>query len=82
MVLADAPLVQNTTALIGNETFKLETNETLSIANATRLVDSAQQEQVMTRQPLPQTHINSSWIGNLSIPPPGYRLYSTREMQL
>jgi len=30
---------------------------------------------------LPPVHINSSWIGDQWIPPPGYRTYSTRELQ-
>jgi hypothetical protein len=30
---------------------------------------------------LPPVHINSTWIGNQWIPPPGYKLYSTREIQ-
>lgn len=31
--------------------------------------------------PLPPIHINSSWIGNQWIPPPGYKLYSGSEIQ-
>lgn len=30
---------------------------------------------------LPPVHIDSSWIGNQWIPPPGYRLYNTQEIQ-
>lgn len=31
--------------------------------------------------PLPPVHMNSSWIGNQWIPPPGYNMYSAREIQ-
>lgn len=32
-------------------------------------------------KPLPPVHVNSSWIGNQWMPPQGYRLYNTREIQ-
>jgi len=35
----------------------------------------------LAAQSLPPVHINSSWIGNQWIPPPGYQLFSTREIQ-
>ena len=42
-------------------------------------VSSKQQQQPLLL--LPPIHVNSSWIGNQWMPPPGYRLYTTREIQ-
>lgn len=36
---------------------------------------------LVVSSPLPPVHINSSWIGNQWIPPPGYNMYSAREIQ-
>lgn len=52
-------------------------NETAGSESVVNVVDKI----VSAPKALPPVHINSSWIGNQWIPPPGYRLYSTREIQ-
>lgn len=39
---------------------------------------SSQRQQPL---PMPPVHMDSSWMGNMWIPPPGYRLYSTQEIR-
>lgn len=73
----------NVPLLASNATSKLiSTERTKWYSNKSRSpADQQATFEALPREPLPPVHINSTWIGNQWIPPPGYRLYSTREMQ-
>jgi len=43
--------------------------------------DCYNDDPALSERPLPPVHINSTWVGNQWMPPPGYRLYETRELQ-
>lgn len=54
-----------------------------SLSSATTSCDASTHKEASHApdRPLPPVHVNSSWIGNQWIPPPGYRTYSTLEIQ-
>lgn len=69
-ILSDAPALQNITSPDGESGFPIKgVSEKYMNTNELPL------------KTLPPVHVNSSWIGNQWIPPPGYRLHSTREIQ-
>jgi hypothetical protein len=57
--------------LSGKEITKINKNDTVQFAVLSSL----------SSIPLPPVHINSSWIGNQWVPPPGYMIYSANEIQ-
>ena len=95
IMATDAPFIQNATSQPVNiedanqltTTNEVETKETLSTTHVDTHRTTINNQNAIQRKgpkvikPLPPVHINSTWIGNQWIPPPGYRLYSAREMQ-
>lgn len=52
-----------------------------SHVNGNMTDSNQQQQQQQQRITLPPVHVNSTWVGNMWIPPPGYHLYTPLELK-